>query len=110
MPELKALAREHRLRGYSRLRKAELIAFLQNNEHLHRHLQQRHARALRGLGLQPQHPLCGCLLGNQIDLHRCLLGNQNVNRKMKSDNLRGLWPPRSMELEAPLTKRQLKHR
>ena len=33
MPELKALAREHRLRNYSRLRKAELIAFLQNNEH-----------------------------------------------------------------------------
>ena len=31
MPELKALAREHRLRGYSRLRKAELIAFLQND-------------------------------------------------------------------------------
>ena len=28
MPELKALAREHRLRGYSRLRKAELIGFL----------------------------------------------------------------------------------
>ena len=33
MPELKALAREHRLRGYSRLRKADLIAFLQKNEH-----------------------------------------------------------------------------
>ena len=33
MPELRALAREDRLRGYSRLRKAELIAFLQNNEH-----------------------------------------------------------------------------
>ena len=32
MPELKALARERRLRGYSRLRKADLIAFLQNNE------------------------------------------------------------------------------
>ena len=32
MPELKALAREHRLRGYSWLRKADLIAFLQNNE------------------------------------------------------------------------------
>ena len=31
MPELKALARERRLRGYSRLRKAELIAFLQND-------------------------------------------------------------------------------
>ena len=32
MPELKALAREHRLRGYSQLRKADLRAFLQNNE------------------------------------------------------------------------------
>ena len=32
MPELKALAREHRLRGYSRLRKAELIAFLQDED------------------------------------------------------------------------------
>ena len=32
MPELKALARERGLRGYSRLRKADLIAFLQNNE------------------------------------------------------------------------------
>ena len=32
MPELKALTRERRLRGYSRLRKADLIAFLQNNE------------------------------------------------------------------------------
>ena len=33
MPELKALSRELRLRGYSRLRKADSIAFLQNNEH-----------------------------------------------------------------------------
>ena len=32
MPEITALAREHRLRNYSRLRKAELIAFLQDNE------------------------------------------------------------------------------
>ena len=32
MPELKALAREHRLRGYSRLRKAELIAFFQDED------------------------------------------------------------------------------
>ena len=29
--KLKALARERGLRGYSRLRKAELIALLQNN-------------------------------------------------------------------------------
>ena len=33
MPELKALTRERRLRGYSHLRKAELIAPLQDNKH-----------------------------------------------------------------------------
>ena len=32
MTELKALAKEHRLRGYSRLRKAELIGRIQNNQ------------------------------------------------------------------------------
>ena len=32
MPELKALARESGLRGYSHLRKAELIALLQDND------------------------------------------------------------------------------
>ena len=32
MPELRALAGERELRGYARLRKAELIAFLLNNE------------------------------------------------------------------------------
>ena len=31
MPELKSLAREHRLRGYSRIRKTELVALLQNS-------------------------------------------------------------------------------
>ena len=31
MPELRSLARECRLRNYSRLRKAELVALLQNN-------------------------------------------------------------------------------
>ena len=31
VPELKSLAREHRLRGYSRMRKAELVALLQNS-------------------------------------------------------------------------------
>ena len=29
MPELKSLARERRLRGYSQMRKAELVALLQ---------------------------------------------------------------------------------
>ena len=33
MPELKALTRERGLRCYSRLRKAKLIAFLQDNAH-----------------------------------------------------------------------------
>ena len=32
MPELKALAREHRLRNYFRLRKAELIELIQNDQ------------------------------------------------------------------------------
>ena len=31
VPELKALARERGLRNYSRLRRAELVALLQNN-------------------------------------------------------------------------------
>ena len=31
MPELKSLARERRLRGYSRTRKTELVALLQNS-------------------------------------------------------------------------------
>ena len=31
VPELKSLAREHRLRGYSRMRKVELVALLQNS-------------------------------------------------------------------------------
>ena len=31
MPELKALARDRGLRNYSRIRKAELVALLQNN-------------------------------------------------------------------------------
>ena len=31
MPELKSLTRERRLRGYSRMRKTELVALLQNS-------------------------------------------------------------------------------
>ena len=31
MPELKALARDHGLRNYSRMRKTEMVALLQNN-------------------------------------------------------------------------------
>ena len=31
IPGLKSLAREHRMRNYFRMRKAELVALLQNN-------------------------------------------------------------------------------
>ena len=62
MPELKALTREHRLRGYSLLRKAELIALLQDNKHqalrppLPPPPPQRHARALERPGALPPVP------------------------------------------------------
>ena len=67
MPELKALARDHGLRGYSWLRKADLIAFLQNNE------------------------------------HRAQMSTWEPQGKAQTE-------ARQPELEAPLTKRQLKHR
>ena len=73
MPELKALARERRLRNYYRLRKADLIAFLQNNEHR----AQRRQRPSQMSTWEPQ-------------------------REPQTE-------ARQPELEAPLTKRQLKH-
>ena len=96
MPELKALAREHRLRGYSRLRKADLIAFLQNNEQRQQRppspLPQGHAAPAswmspsgvpsRGATWEPQREPQG---------------------KAQTE-------ARQPELEAPLTKRQLKRR
>ena len=72
MPELKALAREQRLRGYSWLRKAELIAFFRImnirprddrdlHHHPHRGTQWGPIGALGSLW-DPQHLLHGCLL------------------------------------------------
>ena len=75
VPELKALARERRLRGYSQLRKAELISFLRNNEH----------RAQRPPPPPPQ------------------MSTWEPEREWENE-------VRQPELEAPLTKRQLKHR
>ena len=71
MPEVKALARERGLRGYSRLRKADLIAFLQNNE-----------RQAQMSTWEPQREPQG---------------------EVQTE-------ARQPELEAPLTKRQLKRR
>ena len=74
MPEFKALARERGLRGYSQLRKADLIAFLQNNE--------RQAQRRQMSTWEPQREPQG----------------------------EAQTEARQSELEAPLTKRQLKCR
>ena len=81
MPELKALARECRLRNYSHLRKAELIAFLQNNEHQARNRGEAHAQ-------RPPPPQ---------------MSTWEPQREPQTE-------ARQSELEAPLTKRQLKRR
>ena len=101
VPELKALAREHGLRNYSWLRKAELIAFLQDN-------------APQGAPRGPQEPQAP--------------RRQRLPRPSRSPWVPTLWRPppppsqmftwepvgdrpRQPKLEqAPLTKRQLKHR
>ena len=85
MPELKALARERRLRGG--LRKAELIAFLQNNEQ----------RRQRPPSPPPQMSPSGAP-------PRGATWEPNRPPQMST------WEPEQPELEAPLTKRQLKHR
>ena len=82
MPELKALTRECRLRGYSRLRKAELIELIRNNQ-----WPSMPQRALN----QPPHP------------NRPPPSPPTQTWEPIDDRLR----PKS---EAPLTKRQLKRR
>ena len=85
MPELKALTREGGLRGYSRLRKAELIAFLQNNEHQ----AQRRQRPPQMSTWEPNRPP--------------QMSTWEPERERENE-------VRQPELEAPLTKRQLKCR
>ena len=84
MPELKALAREHRLRGYSRLRKAKIITFLQDNEPQ----AQRRQR--------PPHPNRSPLPPPQMSTWELQREPQTEVRQPKLE-------------EAPFTKRQLKH-
>ena len=84
MPELKALTRKRRLRGYSRLRKAELIAFLQNDEH----------QAQR-----PPPPQMSTWEPNRPPQ----MSTWEPERERENE-------VRQPELEAPLTKRQFKHR
>ena len=89
MPELKSLMREHRLRNYSRLRKAELIAFLQNNEQ----------RRQRPPSPPPQ-------MSTWEPNRPPQMPTWGPNRPTQMST----WEPEQPELELPLTKRQLKHR
>ena len=73
MPELKALARERRLRGYSRLRKAELIAFLQKDEE-----DRRQEEPTQQLELEVPQPL------TKRQLKRRRNKNSKLNKKSKN--------------------------
>ena len=91
--ELKALRREHGLRGYSRLRKAELIQLIQNNQwNTNPPLQS--WKPQRGLNW-PSHP-------------------NRPPPPPPGQSTTQTWEPIDdrlrLELETPLTKRQLKHR
>ena len=85
MPELRALTRECSLRNYSQLRKAELIAFLRDNE----------PQAPRRQ--RPPHP-------NRPPLSPPQMSTWELQREPQTE-------VRQPDLEeAPLSKRQLKHR
>ena len=75
MPELKAFSGECRLRNYPWLRKADLIAFLQNNEHQAQSTGKAQAQRRQR---PPQMSLSGVLP---------ILGNHRGNHKLKPDNL-----------------------
>ena len=85
MPELKALARERRLRGYSRLRKGELIAFLQDED------RRQEEPPTRELELEVPQPLAVALTKRQLKRRRNK--NSKLNKKFKNlskeiDNLK----------------------
>ena len=94
MPELRAVTREHRLRGYSRLRKAELIELIRN-DHWNTNPPLQSWEPNRPPQPTRPPPPPPAQTWEPID-----------------DRLRPEGPlaPCTMELEAPLTKRQLKHR
>ena len=99
MPELKALTREPRLRGYSQLRKAELMAFLQDNtpQEPQAPRRQRPPRPSRPPPLHPQ-----MSAWEHID--------DRLGPAGESPKGTPLCRARQPELEAPLTKRQFKCR
>ena len=100
MPELKALARERRLRGYSRLRKAELIAFLQDEDGREAPVPPAHRRQeeppTREPELEVPQPLAVALSSSPLtkrQLKRRRNKNSKLNKKFKNlskeiDNLK----------------------
>ena len=85
MPELKALARERKLRGYSRLRKAELIAFLKDED------RRQEEPPTREPELEVLQPLTQSLTKRQLKRRRNK--NSKLNKKFKNllkeiDNLK----------------------
>ena len=90
MPELKALTRERKLRGYSRLRKAELIAFLQDED------RQQEEPPTQQPELEVLQPLVVALSGSHLtkrQLKHRRNKNSKLNKKFKNlskeiDNLK----------------------
>ena len=76
MPELKALTRERRLRGYSRLRKTELIAFLQDED------RRQEEPPTREPELEVPQPLAVALTKRQLKHRRNK--NSKLNKKFKN--------------------------
>ena len=101
VPELKALTREHRLRGYSWMRRAELIELIQNDQrNTNTPLQNWDPSIIlrqpnRPLPLPPTRP------PPTPPGQSCASTTQTWELQTEA---------RQPELEAPLTKRQLKHR
>ena len=101
MPELKALTRECRLRGYSRLRKAEFIELIRNDQwNTNPPLQSWEPSMPQRVLNRPLHPKRG-------------LQAPALQRPLPPPPTQ-TWEPwgkaTQPKLEAPLTKKQLKHR
>ena len=101
MPELKALARERRLSNYSRLRKADLIAFLQNNEHQARSIGE--AQAQRPPPPPPQMSPSGAPPRGTTWERQREPQTEAIQSELEAGS-------RGTPLCIPLTKRHLKHR
>ena len=93
MPELKALAKERKLRGYSRLRKAELTAFLQDEDNNGREAPSplAHRRQEEPIQQQPELEVPQPLTKRQLKRRRNK--NSKLNKKFKNlskeiDNLK----------------------